>query len=265
MSYFEAIALGLIQALTEFLPVSSSGHLVLAQAWFGEREVDVLFNVLLHTATMAAVLVYFRREIAELVAGLSGSPGRIPPFAGHERKAIGLIVLCNVPTALIGLFIERYFEEAVSRPAPVGLMLIVTGLVLWAGRGREGQRGVAEMTAVDALVIGVIQGVAVLPGLSRAGLTIVAAIVLGLERSLAARFSLLISIPAIAGATLLQARDAELASLALGPYLAGMTVAGLAGYWAIHFILLLVNRRQFFLFAYYVWPLGLLALLTALW
>ncbi len=265
MSYFEAILLGVVQALTEFLPVSSSGHLVLTQAWFGEHEVDVLLNVLLHTATMVAVVVYFRREIFELVLGLAGKRGVTPPFAGFETKAVWLIVLANIPTAAVGLAVDVFLGDAVSTPLFVGCMLIVTGGLLWLGRGRDPVRSIAEMTAVDALLIGVVQGVAVFPGLSRSGTTIVAAMFLGVERTLAAKFSLLISIPAIAGATLLETLDVETFSgLALGPYISGMVVAGVVGYWAIHLILILVRERGFFRFAYYVWPVGVLAILTAL-
>ncbi len=265
MSYFEAIVLGVVQALTEFLPVSSSGHLVLVQAWFGEHDIDVLLNVLLHTATMVAVVVYFRREILELVRGLAGRSGVMPPFAGFEAKAVWLIVLANVPTAVIGLVIDKFLEDSVSTPPFVGAMLLLTGLLLWLGRDRNPARTIAEMSAVDALLIGVAQGVAVLPGLSRSGTTIIAAIFLGVERTLAAKFSLLISIPAIAGATLLEALDIEtLSGLALGPYLSGMVVAGVVGYGAIHLIIVLVQERSFFRFAYYVWPVGLLAILTAL-
>ena len=265
MSYIEAILLGLVQALTEFLPVSSSGHLVLAQAWFGERGVDVLFNVLLHTATMVAVLVYFRREIWEIVRGLFGTPGSTPPFAGFEGRAVLFLLLANVPTGVIGLLIERFLEEQVSSPGPVGLFLVATGCLLWWGRGRDGTRGIAEMTAVDALIVGIAQGVAVLPGLSRSGLTIVTAVLIGLDRLLAVKFSLLVSIPAIAGATLLRALDIETGTvLALGPYTAGMLVAGLAGYGAIHIILILVERHTFFRFAFYLWPVGVLAMLSPL-
>ncbi len=265
MSNLEAIVLGLVQALTEFLPVSSSGHLVLAQSWFGDRPVDVLFNVLLHAATMLAVLLYFRREIAELLAGVFGRTGTTAPFAGHERRAVGLLALANLPTAVLGYSFELVLGDSLSRPFLVGCMLIVTGVVLWLGRNRSGARTIAEMSAVDALWIGTVQGIAVLPGLSRSGLTIVAALLLGMERSLAVKFSLLMSIPAIAGATLLMLSGVESAAEAsTGPYLVGMVVSGVAGYAAIHWVLLLVERRHFFRFAYYVWPLGAVAIATAL-
>ncbi len=268
MSYFEAIVLGLVQALTEFLPISSDGHLVLAQAWFGQHESDLLFIVLLHTATMAAVAVYFRRELVELVRGLFGHPGTTPPFAGYEAKTVWLILLANIPTGIIGLLMEKYAVDALSTPPFAGLMLIATGAMLWLGRDRDSHRGIAEMTNRDALLIGVAQGLAVLPGLSRSAMTIVVALLLGIDRSLAAKYSLLMSIPAIAGATLLKGVEAlqeqSLASLPLGPYLAGMLVAAVFGFSAVHLLIALVRDRHFFRFAYYVWPVGLLAMLTAL-
>jgi undecaprenyl-diphosphatase len=267
MSYVEAVLLGLVQAITEFLPVSSSGHLVLAENWFAHgAEVDVFFNVLLHVATMAAVIVYFRREITGIVAAVLGRPLEgVAPFASWERKTAWFIVLANVPTALIGLLIEKYLEKPMERPLFVGLMLMVTGALLWAGRRARGERGVDVMTAGDALIVGVVQGVAVLPGISRSGSTIVAATLLGLRPELAAKFSLLISLPAIVGATLLEGRDvASLAGVAWGPYALGMLIAGVVGYGAIHLILVLVDRRQFYRFAYYVLPLGLVAVLLSL-
>jgi undecaprenyl-diphosphatase len=239
---------------------------VLVQAWFGEHEVDVLFNVLLHAATMLAVVVYFRREILALLRGLAGKISNIPPFAGFERKAVWLIVVANVPTAVIGLLVDKFLEDRVSTPPFVGVMLLLTGALLWLGRNRDPSRAIEDMTLRDALLIGVSQGVAVLPGLSRAGITIITAIFLGVERTLAAKYSLLISIPAIAGATLLEALDVDTVSgLAVGPYLTGMLLAGVVGYGAIHLIIVLVRDRHFFRFAYYVWPVGLLAALTVLW
>lgn len=267
MSYLEAGLLGLLQGLTEFLPVSSSGHLVLAESWFARSsQVDVFFNVLLHVATMAAVIVFFRRDIAVILAGVLGArPNGATPFHGAERRAAAYIVLANIPTALLGLVIEKYLEKPMETPFFVGLMLLVTGTLLWWGRRMRGTRDMAGMTPADALLIGVVQGLAVLPGISRSGSTIVAASLLGLQPDLSARFSLLISLPAIVGATLLEGRDVgSLAGVPWGSYALGMLIAGIVGYAAIHLILVLVNRHQFYRFAFYVWPLGLLAVLTAL-
>lgn len=267
MSYLEAALLGLVQAVTEFLPVSSSGHLVLAENWFAHgAKVDVFYNVLLHVATMAAVVVYFRREIIGIVGAVLGRPiDGIAPFAGWERRTAWFIVLANLPTAVIGLLIKRYLEEPMEKPLFVGAMLMVTGTLLWVGRRARGERGIADMTAVDATLIGIVQGIAVLPGISRSGSTIVAASLLGLRPDLAAKYSLLIALPAIIGATLLEGRDVgSLAGIPVGPYLLGMAIAASVGYAAIHLILVLVERHRFYQFAYYVWPLGLFAVLAAL-
>jgi len=262
--YVEAGCLALLQAVTEFLPVSSSGHLVLAQRLLGAgAEPDILFDVLLHIATTVAVLVYLRRDVLALLRGLV-HPGRAGdgPFAGFERKAVGLILLANVPTAMIGLGIEKTLLQLVTRPEVVSVMLIVTGLFLWGERVGGAGRSLAEMRPRDAIGIGLFQGIAVLPGISRSGATIIGGIVLGVERDLAARFSLLISIPAIAGAAILELSKAtNVGTVRVGPYLLGMVVAGLAGYLAIDVILRLVRQRRFHLFSYYLWPLGLLALL----
>ncbi len=263
MSYVEAVTLAVVQALTEFLPVSSSGHLVLSQRWFGgSGEVDLLYNVVVHLATMVAVVLYFRRDLWALARGLVGpvaASGSV--FDGHEGQGLWYIALANVPTALLGLFIERFLWSTVTRPDVVGVMLIVTGAVLWCGRGRLPSRSMAEMGTRDALVVGVIQGLAVLPGISRSGTTIAGGMMLGLERELAARFSLLISIPAILGATVLEWWGTGTASARpLGPYIAAMLVAGSIGYLAIDIIMRLVRRQRFYLFALYVWPLGVMAI-----
>jgi undecaprenyl-diphosphatase len=264
MHYFEAAALALVQALTEFLPVSSSGHLVLAQHLFGHSaEIDILYDVLLHVATTAAVLTYLRRDVAGLfrvLVGLPAVPGS--PFSGHERRTLAYVLVANVPTGIIGLGIERLLVQYVTRPDIVGAMLIVTGFILWGEQTRIRERKIDEMRLGDAVGVGVFQGLAVLPGISRSGATIIGGILLGLERDLAARFSLLISVPAIAGAALLElSKVKDLGAVPLGPYLAGMAVAAAAGYLAIAIILRLVRQRRFHLFAFYVWPLGVLAIL----
>jgi undecaprenyl-diphosphatase len=263
MSYPEALMLALLQAVTEFLPVSSSGHLVLAQHWMGQTgDVDILYDVMLHLATTAAIVVYFRRDIADLLSGLVGAGSGDGVFRGAERSAAWHIALANVPTALVGLVIQRYLVPIVTRVDVVGLMLMITGTVLWLGRGRAPHRTARDMNGRDALQIGLVQGLAVVPGISRAGTTITGAIVLGLERELAAHFSLLIAVPAVLGAVVLELTHVRgVPAAVLGPYLAGMLVAGFAGYAAIDVILRLVRRRSFYLFAYYLWPLGALAIL----
>ena len=260
MSYIEAILLAILQGATEFLPVSSSGHLVLAQHWFGHfSESSLLYDVMLHLATAAAIVAYFRNDLLMLCKGFLGqaSSGR-GVFAGAERRTIQYIILASIPTAIIGLSIERIGITVLSRPDIVGSLLILTGVVLWIGRSQLTQRGIKEMKISDALTIGLIQGFAVLPGISRSGSTIAGGLLLGLDRELAARFSLLISLPAILGATGLELVKAigEIEA-EIGLYLIGMIVSALVGYLSISIILRLVRQDHFYRFSYYLWPVGI--------
>ena len=260
MGYVEAIVLAVIQGLTEFLPVSSSGHLVIAQHWFGEfSESNLLYDVMLHMATVTAILLYFWQDLLTLAKGYVGLPTEAGSlFQGCERQTIHYVILASVPTAIIGLGVKLFGFEKLATPSLVAVMFLVTGIILSVARGGTSARTAKEMRPWDALLIGLIQGVAVLPGISRSGSTIAGGMVLGLDRELAARFSLLISIPAIAGATLLEiikvlGQDHD----AIGVYVLGMGVAALVGYWSIGVILRLVRQNHFYLFSYYLWPLGI--------
>ena len=268
MSYFEAILLAVIQGLTEFLPVSSSGHLVLAQQWFGHfGESSLLYDVMLHLATVTAILVYFRKDLMILVMGFLGYQTRGHSiFVGAERQTVLYVILASIPTAVLGLTIEKFGLALLGRPDVVGSFLILTGIVLWVGRSRSASRGMKEMTPFDALTIGVVQGFAVFPGVSRSGSTIAGGLLLGLDRELAARFSLLISIPAIVGATALELVKAmgEPQS-AIGPFVIGMVIAALVGYLSISIILRLVRQDHFYLFSYYLWPVGVTVILWSHW
>ncbi|WP_447968590.1 undecaprenyl-diphosphate phosphatase [Nitrospira sp. M1] len=262
MGYVEAIVLAVLQGLTEFLPVSSSGHLVLAQYWFGHvEETSFLFDIMLHCATVVAILVYFRNDWIVLTRGLLGYQSESDDasvFTGAEWRTVLMVVVASIPTAILGLSIQKIGLDLFSRPDIVGGFLIVTGVVLWVGRGKSIGRGIQDMTVVDALIIGLVQGIAVLPGISRSGSTIAGGLLLGLERELIVRFSLLISIPAILGAMLLEMlKVMNSLDVLTGPYLAGMTVAALVGYWSIGIILRLVKQNHFHLFSYYLWPVGL--------
>ncbi|GJL66896.1 MAG: undecaprenyl-diphosphatase [Nitrospirales bacterium] len=262
MGYVEAIVLAVLQGLTEFLPVSSSGHLVLAQYWFGHvEETGLLFDIMLHCATVVAILVYFRNDWIALTRGLLGYQPAVDEasvFTGAEWRTVLMVIVASVPTAILGLSIQKIGLELFSRPDIVGGFLIFTGVVLWVGRGKSIGRGIQEMKVSDALIIGLVQGVAVLPGISRSGSTIAGGLLLGLERELIVRFSLLISIPAILGAMLLEMlKVMDHLDVMIGPYLAGMSVAALVGYWSIGIILRLVKQNHFHLFSYYLWPVGL--------
>ena len=264
MGNVEAIVLAIIQGLTEFLPVSSSGHLVLAQYWFGKfSETNLLYDVMLHMATVTAILLYFWQDLLTLgkgYVGLQTEPGSM--FQGCERQTIHYVILASIPTAIIGLGVESIGFETLAQPSLVALMFLVTGIILWVTRGGTSARTAEEMRPWDALMIGMIQGAAVFPGISRSGSTIAGGIFLGLDRELAARFSLLISIPAIVGATLLEVmKILGQAHESLGTYVLGMGVAAIVGYWSIGVILRLVRYNHFYVFSYYLWPLGMSILL----
>jgi len=260
MGYVEAMVLAVLQGLTEFLPVSSSGHLVLAQQWFGHfSETNLLYDIMLHLATVTAIVVYFRQDLLTLARGYLGRKTQGSSlFHGMERKTIHYVIVASIPTAIIGLGIESLGIETLARPSLVAVMLLVTGVILWLGRGRKSTKRMQEMGVQDALLIGVVQGIAVFPGISRSGSTIASGVLLGLDRELSARFSLLISMPAIVGAAILEiGKVMNQVKEPLGIYVSGMVVAALVGYGSISLIIKLVRQDHFHLFSYYLWPLGI--------
>ncbi|MBU2552292.1 MAG: undecaprenyl-diphosphate phosphatase [Proteobacteria bacterium] len=270
METIKAVTLGLIQGLTEFLPVSSSGHLVLGQHLFGIKEPEILFDVLLHLGTLAAVFIVFRRDIASLVREFFRLPTRLKNRAvaaeawrtEDDFRLLILIVAGSVPTALIGLLFKDIFESLFASTRAVGLALIVTGVVLFLTRWSAGARGrkTGAFRAGDALIVGLAQGLAITPGLSRSGLTISTGLYLGLDRDLAARFSFLLSIPAIFGALILQLRSAAPTSFSPLDMGLGFLAALISGLAALVVLLRLVRGGRLHYFAWYCWAIGLLSL-----
>ena len=270
MTLLQGILLGLLQGLTEFLPVSSSGHLAILQNYWGLGEM-LAFDVALHFATLLAVLIYFRREVWALVRGfvftvvwLFSERQPLPGTPAHDSMRLFLYVFfASIPTAAIALSIKPFIEQAESDLVAVGVFLIITGIVLWVTRRfTEAGRDFSRMRLRDSLTIGVVQGIAALPGISRSGSTISTGVFVGLERSLAARFSFLIFIPAMIGATLLEAKD--ITSGAVGapwPIIAGMVVAFVSGYAAIVILFRLLEKRLFAWFAPYCWLVGVVAVI----
>ena len=250
-----ALLLGLIQGLTEFLPVSSSGHLALAQMLIpGFHQPGVLFDAMLHVGTASAVVWFERRQILEWV----GSP------AG--RRMLGLLVVGTLTTAVVGLALRDVAEAAFVKPVWVGVFLLITGLVVATTRFLAGgDRNDESTTWKQAAVIGLLQGAAVVPGLSRSGTTIAAGLGVGLQRSWAARFSFLLGVPAIAGVTaaeLISQRQA-LAGHSVGFFIScliGMVAAGVSGYVALKIVLRTLSSRVFHRFAWYCIPLGIVVI-----
>ncbi len=265
MEWFQAAVLGVVQGLTEFLPVSSSGHLVIGQHLFGLTEPELLFDVSLHIGTLLAVLVVFSKEIGAILQALFRLPG-LAAGAGGWRAAVRkneplqtavLIVAGSVPTAIIGLGFQKVADRLFSSVTMVGLMLLVTGAILWATRGRsQGAKTVSSMTVKDALVIGLLQGLAIVPGISRSGATISAALFLGVQRDTAGRFSFLLSLPAIAGALLLEVTKGAASGVPVSMLLLGGAVAAVTGWIALVVLLRIVKKGHLHRFAPYCWALG---------
>ena len=212
LEFWMAIVLGLVQGVAEFLPISSSGHLSLLQYFFGMEEPDALYNILLHFATLLAVCVVYRGDIIDMIveffrgaaALFSRSGGRERGNPPEARRLVLLLVLGTLPLFLV-LPIEDFVEELGASPVFVSVMLLVTGCILFlsdrCGGGRKNGR---TATVKDVLLVGLAQGAATIPGLSRSGTTISAGMALGFERNFAVRFSFLLSLPAVLGATLLK-------------------------------------------------------------
>ncbi len=255
MTFIEAILLGTLQGATEFLPVSSSGHLVLAQHLIGDFEQPgVLFDVLLHVGTMIAVAIYFWRDLAGLVSSL----WRRDAMAKNQRFMVALLIAGSIPTAVIGLLFKDFFIGLFERPVIVCIMLLITGMLLWAAeRLRRTENSRRQMTFVDALVVGTVQGCAIIPGISRSGSTIAALLMRGIDGETAARFSFLLALPAVFGAALLSLKDLDqVAGNIFFPYAAGTLAALVTGLFCIHLLMGVIRRRRLHWFALYCWLAG---------
>jgi undecaprenyl-diphosphatase len=252
----------MVQGLTEFLPVSSSAHLVFFQSLFGLKEPQVFFDVVLHLGTLLAVIVFFEAEIVRMVRDLpKGFKGRTE--VPGSTRLLFWIILASIPTGLIGFLLKDWFESLFSQPKTVGVMLLITGFALWLTRYRKGDRRALEkMRWMDAVVIGIAQGIAIIPGISRSGATISAGLFLGLDRELSGKFSFLLSVPAILGATLLEFRKFESPS-EVWVYLAGAAVAFGVGLVALKVLMGIVRRGKIFNFAYYCWAMGIVMVIAA--
>jgi undecaprenyl-diphosphatase len=273
MTYLYAVFLGLVQGLAEFLPVSSSGHLAILQNFLGLNEPMLFFDVMLHVGTLFAVLVFFRSEIAGVALAAAGrapgAPGAWPASVADGRKIILLILIASVPAGAVGLVFGDAVESAFGSVAVVGGLLLVTGAFLLAAdaktRRDSGSGSSAAMMGVaGAFIIGAAQAVALLPGISRSGATICAAIFIGVARRDAARFSFLMAIPAIAGAAVLHMKDVSDAGFPpMGPILAGSAVAFISGLIALKWLISTLTRGRLLWFSIYCFAVGTAAIIIS--
>ena len=273
MNLLQALILGIIQGLTEFLPISSSGHLVLFQRIFGLTEAELFFDTSVHLGTLVAVVIVFWNDVKSiavavlrlLFAVLKRNTPVKPLIHGPEIKMAFVIVLGSVPTAIIGIFFRKVADQLFSSITLVGAMLLITGIALWATRRIAPQNGglnISRFSGTRALIVGTIQGLAILPGISRSGSTICAGLFLGLNRETAAKYSFLLSIPAILGAVILSLKDISSGTnMNIITALMGSMAACVVGYGALKYLIRIVNRGRLHFFAPYCWLVGILALM----
>jgi undecaprenyl-diphosphatase len=274
LTVLEALILGVVQGVTEFLPVSSSAHLVIVPELFNIPAPTVAFDVLLHVATLVAVIGYFIADLRKMVISLVAPKRMGREEVKYWRRLVFWLVIGSVPAAVIGAALSGFFEGLFSSTAAVGIFLVVTSCLLWgadyatARAARAQRRGAAldKMRPLDAIIVGCYQALAIAPGLSRSGSTIAAGIFLGFERQTAARFAFLLSIPAILGAFLFKLNDLAGASGGTGgaALLVGFFAAAISGFLAVRFMMRYLKDHRLRPFAIYTLALGLFVVVLSL-
>lgn len=262
MSFFEAILLGALQGLAEFLPISSSGHLQIAEHLLHLKEVPLLFDILLHLATLAAVCLVFYKTIARLFAVLGRFIIRKSKLEDKEDlQMIAALLIATVVTGVFGLLLKDWVKTLNIKVIPV--CFIITGAVLFLSEKIQIKKNLAVPSLFGAFIIGLAQGIGVTPGISRSGSTISAALFTGLSRERAGEFSFLLSIPAILAAFILELKSADTLSVAVPPVslIGGMLTAFVVGFFSLKFLLKLINGGKLGFFAYYLIPAGILLLI----
>jgi undecaprenyl-diphosphatase len=262
MNWLEALTLAVVQGLTEFLPVSSSGHLVLAQTFFGIDPANAfIYDIVLHLGTALAALAFFRRDVAAVLRGLLPPYRQAPPELGATRRLLLLLVAATAPTAVIGLAFKDFFEGLFASPTAVVGALAVTGAFLIAASLLQSAGQPLDRAPWwKAVLVGIAQGVAIVPGISRSGSTIVAGLATGLRREDAVRFSFLLFLPAILGATLLELRHPPAgATVPISLAAAGFAAAAVTGYLAILVVLRWTRAGKLWQFGLYCWAAAAVA------
>ena len=274
MESLQSVMLGIIQGLTEFLPVSSSGHLVLLQNLFGITEPELLFDISLHVGSLMAIFIVFYQEIRNILQALLHLPALIKSsgnfkslFADNEEIRISALILVgSIPTAILGILFHKIVDQIFGSVWIVGVMLLVTGTLLWFTRQMSVEgRPLIKVSIRDVLIIGLMQGIAIMPGISRSGSTISIALFLGINREIAGRYSFLLSIPAILGAMILGLDSTIIqTNIPVKIILLGTLTAGIVGYIALKILLRLVKQGRLHYFAPYCWLLGAVTLIWSL-
>ena len=268
MSIIDALILGIIQGLTEFFPVSSSGHLVIFKNILNVNSPGIIMEISLHFGTVVAICVAFHRDIYLLIKEaktltctlIRRKKNLARANEDQETKILLAILIGNIPTVIIALIFESIFERFFNIPALASIMIIVTGVVLWATKlahVKEGGRN--KVRFIDALIVGAAQGIAIIPGISRSGTTIATASFLGIKRELAAKFSFLLSVPVIIGGVILKFDDISEGTVNFQNIIIGTIASAIIGYLALSFLVRLIEKGKFHLFSYYCWSVGIIS------
>lgn len=272
MDAFSSIVLGIIQGLTEFLPISSSGHLVLFQNLLGFKEPKLLFDISLHLGTLVAVCLFFRRDLkgmveesAQFLASILRRQERVADITQHPHALMLLWVLVGtIPTGFIGLWFKAPLESLFGSLQVVGFTLMATGLIVLLSKRFYGNTpGRRSVGLLAALAVGTAQGIAIIPGISRSGATIVCGMACNLPRETAARFSFLLSIPATVGAMAVQLKSEGLSQEALPALGVGFLFSAIVGLLALRILMGMVKKGHLYYFAPYCWAVGLFVLLLS--
>lgn len=266
MDIFQAIILGIIQGLTEFIPISSDGHLTLGEHIFNLSGSNMTFNVLVHVGTLGVVLFVFKDFLIDLLKKLMSED------RNTSIKFISYIIVANIPTAIIGLLLKKYCEQYFSNLVLTGAGFLTTALILKFGFAKNNltskstdiESANSELSYPKVFLIGVAQGIAVLPGVSRSGSTIGLAGYLGISPSVSSTFSFLLSVPAIMGATLLEALDNPMENIFQPPMLAGLISSFLVGFIGLKLTLYFLSTNKIKYFSYYLFIIGIITLLIGL-
>lgn len=268
LTFWEAVLLGFVQGATEFLPISSSGHLLLVPAILGLEEPDLTLVTIAHLGTLLAVLVYFRQDVGEIIRGVLVGLRRRAPLAEPASRLGWFIVLGTIPAGLVGFLFEDFFDRVFGSPTVAAFFLLVTaGLLVIGERLMSGKKAMAAISWLDALIIGVFQMLALFPGISRSGSTITGGLLRGLDRETAARFSFLLGIPAILAAGVLAGIDlfqVQATSAQLFLYAVTFVTAAITGYACIYFLLAWLKRHTLYIFAIYCAVFGVIFLILSL-
>lgn len=255
VTIIEILILAVVQGLTEWLPISSSGHLVVTQKLLG-LNLPLIYSVMLHVGTLIVVLTVFRKDIGETIKALVERD-----FETEQGKLALFITVGSVPIAILGFVFHDIFESLFSNLLAVGFALLVMGCVLFVSESRIGNR---RMNTFDSMVVGLAQAVSLIPGISRSGLTVSTGLLRSIDKSIAFRYSFLLSVPAILGATLMESRELIHVSIDMVPLLLGVAISMTVGYGTLKLLKKIVMNEKFHLFAIYCWTVGSAILLFSI-